>query len=88
MRFNRIIKILPFLILGTLSIFLIIGKVRFGFGLGDIIYHGLVYVGFIIYGIYLFFKKENPQRIHLIFPIISIIFCGYIIIFYTQFKTI
>ena len=80
MRLKKIIKILPFLILGILSIFSMKGKIAFGFGLGDIVYHGLVYLGFIIYGIYFFVKKENPQKIDLRFPIISLLFCAYLIL--------
>ena len=80
MKMKKIIKILPLIILLILSILLMTGRVRFGFGLGDIVYHGLVYIGLIIYGIYFIVKKEIPQKTNLVFPILSIIFCGYLIL--------
>jgi len=80
MKMKKIIKILPLIILLIISILLMTGRVRFGFGLGDIVYHGLVYIGLIIYGIYFIVKKEIPQKTNLIFPILSIIFCGYLIL--------
>lgn len=69
------IKIFPLITLIIFSILLTMGRVRFGFGLGDIIYHGLVYIGLVIYGIYYITKKEN-----LIIPILATVLCGYLIL--------
>ncbi|MDB4769090.1 hypothetical protein OAG16_03325 [Saprospiraceae bacterium] len=80
MKMKKAIKILPLIVLAILSVLLMTGRVRFGLGLADIIYHGLIYIGFIIYGIYFIAKKEVSKSINLIFPILSIVFCGYLIL--------
>jgi hypothetical protein len=77
---KQIIKILPLIILIILSILSMKGRLVFGSGLGDILFHGLIHIGLIIYGIYLILKKEKQQNISLIFPILSIVFCGYLIL--------
>lgn len=77
---KKTIKILPLIILGILSILLMGERVHFGLGLGDIIYHGMVYIGFIIYSIHLLVNKESPERTNLIFPIFSLLFCAYLIL--------
>jgi len=79
-KFMLLLQLIPLIILGILSILLITGRVRFGLGLGDIFYHGLIYIALIIYGIYFFTKKEIPDIMNLIFPIVSIMFCGYLIL--------
>jgi hypothetical protein len=74
------IKILPLIVLLILSILSISGNIHFRYGLGDIIYHGLIYIGLIVYEIYFIVKKENQESISLIFPILSIVFCGFLIL--------
>ena len=77
---KKAIKILPLIILAILSVLLITGRVRFGLGLADIIYHGLIYIGLIIYGIYFIAKKEVSDNINLIIPVLSFAICGYLIL--------
>lgn len=79
-KIKKIINILPLIILVILSILSITGRLRFGLGLADIIYHGLIYIGLIIYGIYFIAKKEVPERVNLLIPVLSIVFCGYLIL--------
>src|SRR5690554_1994717 len=83
MRMQKAIRILPLIILVMLSLFSMSGRVRFGLGLGDIIYHGLIYLGLLIYGIFLFVTKETAKKRYLIFPIIVIGYCGYLILMMT-----
>ncbi len=78
---REVFQISPLIILGVLCLFLAIGRVRFGYGLADIIYYGLGYLGLIIYGIYfLWAKKSKPQKKGLIFPFLSIVFCSYLLL--------
>ena len=78
---KQVILILPLVILSILSVFLASGSVRFGHGLGDMIYHGLGYSGLLIYGIYFLWTRRNKaQKKNLIFPIIANLFCGYLIL--------
>ena len=83
MRIQKSIKILPLIILVALSLLSISGRVRFGLGLGDVVYHGLIYLGLLIYGIFFFITKETPKKRNLIFPIIVIGYCGYLILMMT-----
>lgn len=83
MRMQKTIKILPLIILVTLSLLSMSGRVRFGLGLGDVIYHGLIYLGLTIYGIYFFVTKESHKNSHLRFPVLVIGYCGYLILMMT-----
>jgi len=77
---KKIIKILPLIILGILAMLMMSGRARFGAGLGDIFYYGLVYIGLIGYGFYFLTEKEDAEKISLIIPILSIVFCGYLML--------
>jgi|SRR5690554_2213327 len=80
---RKTIKILPLLILILLSILSMTGRVRFGLGLGDVIYHGLIYLGILVYGIYFFVTRNHLKGSHMVFPIIVIGYCGYLILMMT-----
>lgn len=80
MKMKKSIKILPLIILAILSILLMTERVRFGLGLADIIYHALIYIGLIIYGIYFIAKKKATENINLIIPVLPIAICGYFIL--------
>ncbi len=78
---RQIIQILPLIILSVLSVFLASGKVRFGHGFGDILYHGLSYLGLFVYGAYFLWTRKNKlKERNFIFPILANLFCGYLIL--------
>lgn len=77
---KKLIKIVPILILGLISILLQTGKVRFGYGLGDIVYHGITYIALIMYSIILFFGEQIPERIKMLFIILFLLFSIYLML--------
>lgn len=79
----KTIKILPLIILVLLSLLSMTGRIKFGLGLGDVIYHGLIYLGLIVYGIYFFLTRKHLKSSYIIFPILIIGYCGYLILMMT-----
>ena len=78
MKTRKIIAIFPLVILVIFVILSSTGRIRFGYGLGDVFYYGFVYIVFLIYGIYFIIKRKKLDKVNLIFPFIAIIFCIYI----------
>ena len=78
---KQVVQVLPLLLLSILAVFLSQGRVRFGHGLGDIVYHGVGYLGLLIYSVYfLWTRKNKTQKINLMFPVLSNVFCAYLIL--------
>jgi len=75
---RKVIKILPLITLALLSVLLMTGRVRFGWGPADVIFHGLIYISLLTYVVYLIFKKEANSDISLIVPGLSIMVCVYL----------
>jgi hypothetical protein len=78
MKIRKVIVILPLVALSLFVSLSFAGRIAFGHGLGDIVYFGVGWLGFIIYGIYFIVKRKKLARVNLLFPLMAIAFCVWI----------
>ncbi len=72
---KKAIIILPFLLFSTLTLFSILGRIRFGYGLGDIIYYPFIYLGNILSIINIFyFRNKQSNGTYISFSCLAIFF--------------
>ena len=79
---NTILNISPLIIFSILAILVAGGRTRFGAGLADFFFHGLIYNSLLSYSIYLFvcYRKGKLTKIRRIIPIALILFAGFLLL--------
>ena len=76
-------RFIPLVILTLIAVVQIDGKIRFGYGLGDIVYYALNFLALTVYTLYYIFTKDNYKILNRVFPILALIFCIYMILLMT-----
>lgn len=72
---KKAIIILPITFFSILTIFSVLGRIRFGHGLGDIIYHPLIYLGIILSVInFTYFRKKQSQGAYITSSLLATFF--------------